>query len=196
MDILIQKLQNIKNDKTTNLKPENLKKGITCLGVEGILDTEGESNIGIDTSDANATAKDITNGKTAYVKGEKLVGTNRNNANLSGYNGGSICSCIRSISNLDTENVTIMNEMFKDCTLLKTVPKLNTSNVTDMSNMFSGCTLLSNDSLNNILTMCTNATKITENKTLKYIGLSDTQINTCKSLSNYSAFTNAGWTTE
>lgn len=32
-------------------------------------------------------------------------------------------------------------------------------------------------------------------KTLKYMGISSTQATTCQSLSNWSAFTAAGWTT-
>ena len=48
--------------------------------------------------------------------------------------------------------------------------------------------------------MCTNATKIessykTLQKTLSVIGLTSEQANRCKTLSNYSAFTAAGWTT-
>ena len=62
-------LQEILQDKNTNLKPENLKKGVTCLGVEGTL--EG----GIDTSDATATAEDISLNKTAYANGQKITGT-------------------------------------------------------------------------------------------------------------------------
>lgn len=34
---LQETLNNILNDKNTNLKPENLKQGVTCLGVEGTL---------------------------------------------------------------------------------------------------------------------------------------------------------------
>lgn len=56
-------------DKNTNLKPENLKAGVTCLGVEGTM------NSGIDTSDATATINDIAQDKTAYVNGEKITGT-------------------------------------------------------------------------------------------------------------------------
>ena len=67
-DILVNKLQNIKNDKDANLLPENLKAGVTCLGVDGTMQS------GIDTSDANATAEDIRRGKSAYVNGEKING--------------------------------------------------------------------------------------------------------------------------
>lgn len=62
-------LDAILQDKNTNLLPENLKAGITCLGVEGTMST------GIDTSDADALAGDIREGKTAYVNGEKVTGT-------------------------------------------------------------------------------------------------------------------------
>lgn len=61
-------LQKILIDKNTNLLPENLKTGITCLGVTGTY--EG----GIDTSDATATANDIISPKTAYANGEKIEG--------------------------------------------------------------------------------------------------------------------------
>ena len=64
-----------------------------------------------------------------------------------------------------------------------------------MSNMFKYCPNLSNESLNNILAMCTNAIKITSNKTLKYIGLTNEQAATCQGLSNYNTFISAGWTT-
>ena len=66
---LVDKLQNILSDKNTNLKPENLKQGVTCLGIEGTM------NSGIDTSDANAIAEDILINKTAYVNGQKITGT-------------------------------------------------------------------------------------------------------------------------
>ena len=61
--------------------------------------------------------------------------------------------------------------------------------------MFKNCTSLSDGSLNNILTICTNATSYPSTKTLKYIGLSEEQATKCQSLSNYQAFLDAGWTT-
>ena len=66
---LVYKLQDILDDKNTNLKPENLKQGVTCLGVEGTMQS------GIDTSDASAVAEDISINKTAYVNGQKITGT-------------------------------------------------------------------------------------------------------------------------
>ena len=88
-----------------------------------------------------------------------------------------------------------MGDMFLSCTNLTSIPLLDTSNVTNMYGMFDSCPSLNNTSLNNILAMCANAAKITSNKTLYYIGLTEEQANICQSLSNYSAFTTAGWTT-
>ena len=62
-------LNEILEDKNTNLKPENLKQGVTCLGVEGTM------NEGIDTSDATATARDIAMNKIAYISRGKVTGT-------------------------------------------------------------------------------------------------------------------------
>ena len=105
------------------------------------------------------------------------------------------CSNLTSIPLLDTGNVTYMSNMFSGCSSLTTIPLLDTSNVTRMDSMFSSCSSLNNESLNNILAMCTNAVKITYSKTLKYIGLTEEQANICKTLSNYQTFVNAGWTT-
>ena len=43
MTDLETKLNAILNDKLTNLKPENLKKGVTCLGVTGTLEASASS---------------------------------------------------------------------------------------------------------------------------------------------------------
>ena len=67
----------IQSDKNKNLLPENLKQGVTCLGVEGTMQS------GIDTSDATATIFDILYGKTAYGPNGKMTGTIMNNASYS-----------------------------------------------------------------------------------------------------------------
>ena len=129
------------------------------------------------------------------------------------------CSSLTAVPQLDTSNVTSMANTFAGCTSLTTIPLLDTSKVTDMTGMFNGCTnlttiplldtskvgymawtfqncsSLSDESLNTILAMCANATSHAGTKTLKYLSLTSAQANKCKSLSNYSAFIAAGWTT-
>ena len=67
-DQLTENLNKILEEKETKLLPENLKAGVTCLGVTGELEA------GIDTSDATATAMDLPVGVTAYANGEKITG--------------------------------------------------------------------------------------------------------------------------
>lgn len=68
VDILNTKVKNILTEKTDKIIPENIKNGISLLGITG-------SYTGLDTSDADATAGDILKDKTAYVNGQKLTGT-------------------------------------------------------------------------------------------------------------------------
>ena len=105
------------------------------------------------------------------------------------------CNSITELPQLNTGKVTDMNYMCSGCTNLVTVPVLNTSSVDTMGVVFENCPNLSDESLNNIMQMCINATSYTGTKTLNRIGLSETQAQTCTTLSNYSAFTAAGWTT-
>ena len=44
-DSLVYKLQDIKEDRNTNLKPENLKAGVTCLGIKGTLEPNTGSGV-------------------------------------------------------------------------------------------------------------------------------------------------------
>ena len=103
---------------------------------------------------------------------------------------------IQTVPNIDTSNVQSLS--FNGCENLVTIPLLATSNVSSMAGAFLGCTSLSNESLNNILQMCINATNYgTElyDRRLSSIGLTAEQAQVCTTLSNYQAFTNAGWIT-
>lgn len=55
--------------ESIGLTADKLVTGNTILGIAGT------ATMGIDTSDANATAADIATGKTAYVNGQKITGT-------------------------------------------------------------------------------------------------------------------------
>ena len=68
MSQLQDNLNEILRQKNVYLLPANLKKDVTVLGVTGTLES-------LDTSDADATAADIAQGKTAYVDGVKITGT-------------------------------------------------------------------------------------------------------------------------
>lgn len=106
------------------------------------------------------------------------------------------CTSITTIPQLVTGSVTNMSGMFQGCGRLTAVPQLDTSNVTNMYYMFQNCNNLRDGaSLINILQMCINATKVSGNKTLRAIGLDQQQAMMCQGMPNYSAFTNAGWTT-
>lgn len=88
-----------------------------------------------------------------------------------------------------------MYATFCDCLKLVDIPMLDTSKNFEMAYAFANCPLLSDESLNKILLMCANTTSAYKTtKTLTYIGLSSSQREKCKTLSNYQAFLNAGWT--
>jgi surface protein len=106
------------------------------------------------------------------------------------------CSKIKRIPAFVTTSATVMNGMFYNCTSLEYVPEFNTSKVTNMREMFKNCSNLNNESLNNVLAMCITATSVYgDTKSLYRLGITEAQANVCKTLSNYSAFTAAGWST-
>lgn len=114
-----------------------------------------------------------------------------NSLNYTFYN----CSYLITLPLFDTSQIKTMASMCEGCSRLETIPIFNTSKVTSMKNMFKLCDNLTNDSLNNIMQMCINATSTyTATKTLANIGLSSAQATICQELSNYQAFLDAGWT--
>ena len=106
------------------------------------------------------------------------------------------CSSLREVPLIVTSNATKMEGMFRDCTSLKDVPALNANSANSMQYMFLNCNQLTNESLNNILYLCTTVgATYTRPKTLSELGLSQAQATTCQTLSNYQDFVDAGWTT-
>lgn len=173
---LISNLYAIRSDKEANLLPENLKSGITCLGVEG---TEELLSI---TSDADATPADILEGKTAYVDSTKITGT------LSPSSGGGSSSKFVAPSvitftaatdtsigteNIDVSNVTKFSQTFKGCSKVTELDlsEWNTSNATTMDYMFNGCTSITSldlskfntenvTTMNNMISSCSKLTSL------------------------------------
>lgn len=106
------------------------------------------------------------------------------------------CVVLTTIPLLDTSSVTNMTNMFNSCSSLATIPLLDTSSVTGMNNMFQGCQSLTDESVDNILQMCINATAYTGTKTLYQLGFRSSTISSSKiqALPHYQDFINAGWT--
>ena len=106
------------------------------------------------------------------------------------------CYSLTEISLLDLSSCVYFSSAFEYCDRLVTIRFTDATNsIEDMGSTFSGCTSLSNDSLNNIMQMCINATNYNRTKTLKYIGLTQAQAQTCQTLSNWNDFVAAGWST-
>ena len=108
------------------------------------------------------------------------------------------CGSLLEMPLIDTSKVTNMRFMFSGCSSLITIPVLNTSSATNLQQMFLQCTSLSDESLNNILQMCINASAFTDTKTLSYLGFnlmsSTYPASRIQALSNYDDFIDAGWT--
>lgn len=213
MSKLKNDLKNIYLEVKEKLLPENVKKDINILGITGKL---------IDVKDCYLTITDelIEENSTkaytfiTYLPTKIYDGcTNLHNA-FSGFLslqsidvfdtskatdlGGLFRNCysLISIPTLDTSNVTIFDGICFSCTSLVTVPIFNMINATSIIELYRGCDSLSNESLNNIMASCLTITEVyTGEKTLKQIGLSKAQADTCKTLSNYTSFVENGWTT-
>lgn len=99
------------------------------------------------------------------------------------------------MSDANSSNLS-MSKCFSGCTSLTTISGLDLSKVSSLDRCFSGCTSLTNDFLNTLLGQLVNvSSNYIGTKTLKYIGLSETQATTCTTLSNWSTAEAAGWTT-
>lgn len=138
---------------------------------------------GINTSDANAIASDILEGKTAYVNGVKLTGTMENLAGVISNQENIIADLKNTINiktgevfevpenthisfenstftnapKISTSNVIDMSRLFYNCSNLVEAPNYDTINVIDMSDMFAVCfnvVTIPNYNTSNVINMC------------------------------------------
>lgn len=119
-------------------------------------------------------------------------------------NATSCSSMFQNCSNLETVYITHARlnayKMFAYCTNLKNVYLVNVLGVratSTLENTFQGCLNLTDESLDNILQICINATSFQGTKTLAYLGITDTTIyptSRIETLPHYQDFLDAGWT--
>ena len=188
----------------------NIKKDVNILGVVGTYEGGGaglDLSTGIKFSDStfqtlpsivvNANWEDVIDASYMFESCGNLTTVS---SPLNIYNAGdtsfmfNACTALTSVAFIDTGNSTNMEMMFCECYALRTVPQFDASITTTMEWMFWGCNNLTNDSLNNILGMCINVGEDYEGeKTLSYLGLTETQADVCETLSNWNNFVSAGW---
>ena len=153
------------------------------------LDTSNMTTMyGMFQSCANLTSLDVSNFDTSNVTTLSYMFSS--------------CSHLTSLdlSNFNTSNCNDFDNMFYQC---KNLIDLNIDNF-DFSNAnlvlklraFRNCSSLSNNSLNSILkALLTTPNYSGCQKRLSEIGLTQTQAETCTTLSNWAALANKGWTT-
>jgi surface protein len=104
------------------------------------------------------------------------------------------CKSLTHVPAYNTMNVTNMAYMFSECTNLSNIPMMDLSNVTNLYSFINGCDL-TNDSKENIMAMCINATNYAGTKSLTELGVSYEDAYNWEMLPGYTAFNAAGWST-
>ena len=171
----------------SNLVSENIKEGVTILGVDGSLNTKySPSFISFYYYKGTDLTEELSNLDTSKLTSMKYMFgyTDLVDLDLSNFNTENVESMEQmfhyskkletlNLSNFNTEKVTNMDSMFYSCLLLKELDlsSFNTSNVTDMYNMFGKCESLTKLDLStfntsNVTNMsqmfddCTNLTEV------------------------------------
>ena len=157
-------IEPVTNEIDENIKSENIKSGISILGIEGnVVELVGEEitiqpksyeQEIVPTAPKNGFTKVIVNAQSG-VDINDYFETNYTGGNYIGFIKkvpnkilikGTSCSymfqsfnTLSEIPQLDTSSVTNMYYMFYNCSSLTTIPQLDTSKVTNMNGMFGYC---------------------------------------------------------
>ena len=177
-----------KTDNTWEGVPFTFNNGVLSLGENGKtypIDNSGnkERSYALDTRDISISQ----NIKGVNVDEIKEIDLNANIAIIGSANGLfknlKNLATIKGLSNLDTSQVTNMEQMFSNCPKLTALDlsSLNTDNVVSYSSMFSGDTALTsvdlssfkvaaNTEVKDMFNSCSSLTKLTLGKDFKFIG--------------------------
>ena len=118
---------NIVIDTADSIRPENIIKDVTILGVTGSFE-------GVESTDATATPEDILLGKTAYVNNQKIKG-NIETYDYTSYDGGVpenrlnalLAGSIKEFTFEDAQGVTsLLDLLFSKCNALEKIEVPNT----------------------------------------------------------------------
>ncbi|UZN42446.1 BspA family leucine-rich repeat surface protein [Lactobacillus sp. IBH004] len=177
------------SDNTWEGVPYTFNNGVLSLGVKGInykIDNSGnkEKSYALDTRDISISQ----NIKGVNVDEIKEIDLNAPIAIIGSANGVfknlKNLATIKGLSNLDTSQVTNMEEMFSNCPKLTALDlsSLNTDNVASYSSMFSGDTALisvdlssfkvaANAEMKDMFSSCSSLTKLALGKDFKFTTL-------------------------
>lgn len=144
-----------------------------------------------------ANMENLSNGRQMFRSDIKLQAVNIETPKCSNFD-----NCFDSCSMLDTvyvntSSATSLNYMFNSCTNLRTIDILDFSKARTIQNVFSYCPNLSNYSIHNILIMLLQLQNYSYTKTLKYIGLNETQAQTVVNIfsTEWNQLVSLGWST-
>ena len=175
-----------------NIIPENIKEGVSILGVAGTLSAGGGSDVFVVPPEMRFAYSTFTE-----------IPSNLDFSNITDMsNMFNYCSYLTSIPQLDTSKVTNMHRMLSDCEQLTTIPQLDTSKVTDMGYMFNYCPYLTSipqldtskvTDMSSMFYGCSSLTTIPQLDTSKAINM-DSMFDGCSSLTTVEGIDFSGFT--
>jgi hypothetical protein len=193
---LANSIENLEDYNNTTATAEDVREGKTAY-------SNGEKITGtMKANNNNAKIIDINNQWVTKFAFKEVI-QNLDFTNIDFKNVNNFTSAFAEFEYLEEikgfypQNVTKINGLCYRCYALHTINEINTSKLVNsgdsMGSMFESCPKLTDESLNNILAMCTKAKNLyPEYRTLKHIGLTSDQATRCQSLSNWQAFVDAG----